>query len=88
MRIHPEAGQRHRHRQPVQECPPCPWMGLLQAHFKCRIIAVIRHLMEAPILLPQPVPVTGYAPGVPLSRRDQVRLAARARNTQRAYLGH
>ena len=40
--------------------------------------------MEAPILLPQPVPVTG----APLSRSDQVRLAARARNTQRAYLGH
>ena len=35
-------------------------------------------------MLPQPVPVTGP----PLSRRDQVRLAARARNTQRAYLGH
>ena len=44
--------------------------------------------MEAPILLPQPVPVTGDAPGAPLSRSDQVRLAARARNTQRAYLGH
>jgi integrase len=41
-------------------------------------------LEEAPILLPQPVPVTGAA----LSRSDQVRLAARARNTQRAYLGH
>ena len=35
-------------------------------------------------MLPQPVPVTGAA----LSRSDQVRLAARARNTQRAYLGH
>ena len=35
-------------------------------------------------MLPQPVPVTGP----PLSRRDQVRQAARARNTQRAYLGH
>ena len=35
-------------------------------------------------MLPQPVPVTG----APLSRSDQVRLAARARNTQRAYLGH
>ena len=44
--------------------------------------------MEAPILLPQPVPVTGDAPGAPLSRSDQVRQAARARNTQRAYLGH
>ena len=44
--------------------------------------------MEAPILLPQPVPVTGDAPGAPLSRSDQVRLAARARNTQRAYIGH
>ena len=43
---------------------------------------------EAPILLPQPVPVTGDAPGAPLSRSDQVRQAARARNTQRAYLGH
>ena len=39
-------------------------------------------------MLPQPVPVTGDAPGAPLSRSDQVRLAARARNTQRAYLGH
>ena len=35
-------------------------------------------------MLPQPVPVTGAA----LSRSDQVLLAARARNTQRAYLGH
>ena len=35
-------------------------------------------------MLPQPVPVTG----APLSRSDQVRLAARAQNTQRAYLGH
>ena len=39
-------------------------------------------------MLPQPVPVTCDAPGTPLSRSDQVRLAARARNTQRAYLGH
>ena len=39
---------------------------------------------EAPILLPQPVSATG----APLSLSDQVRLAARARNTQRAYLGH
>ena len=39
-------------------------------------------------MLPQPVPITGDAPGAPLSRSDQVRLAARARNTQRAYLGH
>ena len=39
-------------------------------------------------MLPQPVPVTGDAPGPPLSRSDQVRQAARARNTQRAYLGH
>ena len=39
-------------------------------------------------MLPQPVSVTGDAPGAPLSRSDQVRLAARARNTQRAYLGH
>ena len=23
--------------QPVRECPSCPWMGLLQAHFKCWI---------------------------------------------------
>ena len=44
VRIHPEAGQCNRHRQSVQGCPSCPWMGLLQAHFKCRIIAVIRHL--------------------------------------------
>ena len=44
--------------------------------------------VEAPILLPQPVPVTVDAPGAPLSRSDQVRQAARARNTQRAYLGH
>ena len=44
--------------------------------------------MEASILLPQPVSVTGDAPGAPLSRSDQVRQAARARNTQRAYLGH
>ena len=44
--------------------------------------------MEAPILLPQPVPATGDAPSPPLSRSDQVRQAARARNTQRAYLGH
>ena len=43
---------------------------------------------ETLILLPQPVSVTGDAPGAPLSRSDQVRLAARARNTQRAYLGH
>ena len=35
-------------------------------------------------MLPQPVPATG----APLSRSDQVRQAARARNTQRAYLGH
>ena len=35
-------------------------------------------------MLPQPVPVTV----APLSRSDRVRLAARARNTQRAYLGH
>ena len=35
-------------------------------------------------MLPQPVPVTV----APLSRSDQVRLAARAQNTQRAYLGH
>ena len=39
-------------------------------------------------MLPQPVPATSDAPGAPLSRSDQVRLAARARNTQRAYLGH
>ena len=39
-------------------------------------------------MLPQPVPITGDAPGAPLSRTDQVRQAARARNTQRAYLGH
>ena len=39
-------------------------------------------------MLPQPVPVTGDAPGAPLSRSDQVRQAARAQNTQRAYLGH
>ena len=39
-------------------------------------------------MLPQPVPVTGDAPGAPLSRSDQVRLAAQARNTQRAYIGH
>ena len=39
-------------------------------------------------MLPQPVPITGDAPGAPLSRSDQVRQAARARNTQRAYLGH
>ena len=39
-------------------------------------------------MLPQPVPATGDAPSAPLSRSDQVRLAARARNTQRAYLGH
>ena len=39
-------------------------------------------------MLPQPAPITGDAPGAPLSRTDQVRLAARARNTQRAYLGH
>ena len=39
-------------------------------------------------MLPQPAPVTGDAPGAPLSRSDQVRQAARARNTQRAYLGH
>ena len=39
-------------------------------------------------MLPQPVSVTGDAPGAPLSRSDQVRQAARARNTQRAYLGH
>ena len=39
-------------------------------------------------MMPQPAPVTGDAPGAPLSRSDQVRLAARARNTQRAYLGH
>ena len=44
--------------------------------------------MKTFILLPQPVPVTGDAPGAPLSRSDQVRQAARARNTQRAYLGH
>ena len=35
-------------------------------------------------MLPQPVPVNG----APLSRSDQVRLAARAQNTQRAYLDH
>ena len=35
-------------------------------------------------MLPQPVPATG----APLSRADQVRQAARARNTVRAYLGH
>ena len=35
-------------------------------------------------MLPQPVSVTG----APLSRSDQVRQAARAQNTQRAYLGH
>ena len=35
-------------------------------------------------MLPQPLPATG----APLSRSDQVRQAARARNTQRAYLGH
>ncbi len=39
-------------------------------------------------MLPQPVPATGDAPSAPLSRSDQVRQAARARNTQRAYLGH
>ena len=39
-------------------------------------------------MLPQPVPATGDAPSPPLSRSDQVRQAARARNTQRAYLGH
>ena len=27
-----------------RECPSCPWMGLWQAHFKCRIIVVIRYL--------------------------------------------
>ena len=35
-------------------------------------------------MLPQPLPPTG----APLSRGDQVRQAARARNTVRAYLGH
>ena len=35
-------------------------------------------------MLPQPVPVNG----APLSQSDQVHLAARAQNTQRAYLGH
>ena len=40
--------------------------------------------VEAPILLPQPLPATG----APLSRADQVRRAARARNTVRAYYGH
>ena len=39
-------------------------------------------------MLPQPVPATGDAPSAPLSRSDQVRQAARARNIQRAYLGH
>ena len=39
-------------------------------------------------MLAQPVPVTGDAPGAPLSRSDQVRQAARTWNTQRAYLGH
>ena len=44
--------------------------------------------METFILLPQPVPATGDAPSALLSRSDQVRQAARARNTQRAYLAH
>ena len=35
-------------------------------------------------MLPQPLPATG----APLSLADQVRQAARARNTVRAYLGH
>ena len=35
-------------------------------------------------MLPQPLPATG----APLSRADQIRQAARAGNTQRAYLGH
>ena len=35
-------------------------------------------------MLPQPLPITGP----PLSLDDQVRWAARAGNTQRAYIGH
>ena len=35
-------------------------------------------------MLPQPLPATG----APLARADLVRQAARARNTQRACLGH
>ena len=59
----------------------------------CRLILNVGYciypaFMETPILLPQPVPATSDAPGAPLSRSDQVGLAARARNTQRAYLGH
>ena len=61
-----------------------PVAGSFQVPDNCSYQA----FMETPILLPQPVPVTGDAPGAPLSRSDQVRLAARARNTQRAYLGH
>ena len=74
VRIHPEAGQRNRHRQPVQECPSCPWVGLLQAHFKCRIIAVIRHLRRPRSCCPNPFPSpvmlqTRPAPGATRSAR-------------------
>ena len=64
--------------------PSCPWSGRLQAHLNCRINYSYPAFKEAPILLPQPLPATG----APLSRGDQVRRAARAGNTQRAYLGH
>ena len=42
--------------QPVRECPSCPWMGLLRAYFKCRIIAVIRHLWRPLFCCPNPFP--------------------------------
>ena len=56
---------------------PC---GRIDASDNCRYPA----FEEVPILLPQPAP----ASGAPLSRGDQVRQAARARNTRRAYHGH
>ena len=39
-------------------------------------------------MLPQPLPASSPVTGPPLSLADQVRQAARSRNTQRAYHGH
>ena len=53
--------------RPVQECPSCPWMGLLQAHFKCRIIVVINHFQ-----LPYFTPVfTRFFSTVPVPHRTR-----------------
>ena len=77
--------------QGIQACwpwvsPPCSWTDRKPLKWASQLPDNCSYpaFKEAPILLPQSLPATG----APLSRADQVRRAARAGNTQRAYLGH